>query len=163
VPTAPGSAPSVALAGTAWVKDLLDQLPAMRAQELAQPEQFKGTLRPYQLRGLQWLAFLDRLGIGGCLADDMGLGKTIQLIALLLHERINGDGANVGPTLLFAPTSVVGNWVKELERFAPRMRVLLHHGPQRRRGEDSSSRREDGRRHHQLCAGASRSGMTWRR
>src|SRR5687768_1991673 len=129
-----GRAPSVALSGTAWVKDLLDQLPAMKAQELAQPEAFKGTLRPYQLRGLQWLAFLDRLGIGGCLADDMGLGKTIQLIALLLHERIDCD--TCGPTLLFAPTSVVGNWVKELERFAPRMRVLLHHGPQRRRGEE---------------------------
>ena len=84
---AASAAPAVALSGTSWVKDLLDQLPAMKSQELPQPPAFQGTLRPYQLRGLQWLAFLDRLGIGGCLADDMGLGKTIQLIALLLHER----------------------------------------------------------------------------
>lgn len=133
--------PVVSLSGTAWVKELLDQLPAFKAEELPQPENFSGTLRPYQLRGLQWLAFLDRLGIGGCLADDMGLGKTIQLIALLLHERraekeTNRDGSySFPPTLLFAPTSVVGNWVKELERFAPGVRVLLHHGPQRVRGE----------------------------
>jgi superfamily II DNA or RNA helicase len=133
-------APAVALAGTAWVKELLEQLPAMKAQQLVQPDSFLGTLRPYQLRGLQWLTFLDRLGIGGCLADDMGLGKTIQLIALLLHERIKRAATEqpsekTRPTLLFAPTSVVGNWVKELERFAPSLRVLLHHGPQRVRGE----------------------------
>jgi hypothetical protein len=60
-----GNAPAVALSGTAWVKDLLDQLPAIRAQELPQPQAFVGALRPYQLRGLQWLAVLDRLGIGG--------------------------------------------------------------------------------------------------
>jgi superfamily II DNA or RNA helicase len=144
---APGgtkAAPAVVLSGVSWVKDLLEQLPAMRAPDVAQPNNFHGTLRPYQLRGLQWLAFLDRLGIGGCLADDMGLGKTIQLIALLQHERVNGsNGSNGngqphphrGPTLLFAPTSVVGNWVKELERFAPEMKVLLHHGPQRLKGE----------------------------
>jgi hypothetical protein len=146
-------APAVALSGTSWVKDLLDQLPAMKSQALPQPDAFHGTLRPYQLRGLQWLAFLDRLGIGGCLADDMGLGKTIQLIALLLHERRDGvgrdgvtarerakdsfprDAATSLPTLLFAPTSVVGNWEKELKRFAPSLRVLLHHGPQRLRGK----------------------------
>src|SRR4029079_7220117 len=101
---------------------------------VAQPLEFQGTLRPYQLRGLQWLAFLDRLGIGECLADDMGLGKTIQLIALLLNERAVVD-AKTGTTLLFAPTSVVGNWVRELERFAPSLRVLLHHGPARWRGK----------------------------
>ena len=148
-------APTVALSGSSWVRDLLDQLPAMRAPDVAQPTDFQGTLRPYQLRGLQWLAFLDRLGIGGCLADDMGLGKTIQLIALLLNERASvgatpaspsrdekGRDAGVvptlgrtGTTLLFAPTSVVGNWVRELERFAPSLRVLLHHGPTRLRGK----------------------------
>src|SRR5438874_1455971 len=129
-----GRAPAVALSGSAWVKDLLDQLPAIQAQPLPQPGSFCGTLRPYQLRGLQWLAFLDRLGIGGCLADDMGLGKTIQLIALLLNERAK-ENSKIGTTLLFAPTSVVGNWVRELERFAPSLRVLLHHGPQRLRGQ----------------------------
>jgi SNF2 family DNA or RNA helicase len=144
--------PVVSLSGTSWIEQLIEQLPAARVQTFDQPTQFKGTLRPYQLRGLQWLTFLDNLGIGGCLADDMGLGKTIQLIALLLHERQeNGDshrfskmsdgndlennGAHhFAPTLLFAPTSVVGNWVKELERFSPELKVWLHHGPQRMHG-----------------------------
>ncbi len=139
--------PVVSLSGTSWIEQLIDQLPASKIQNLVQPTQFAGTLRPYQLRGLQWLTFLDNLGIGGCLADDMGLGKTIQLIALLLHERQareeatngNGNGEKKGdshlfaPTLLFAPTSVVGNWVKELERFSPQLKVWLHHGPQRLR------------------------------
>jgi SNF2 family DNA or RNA helicase len=140
--------PVVSLSGTSWIEQLIDQLPAAKVQTLVQPTQFLGTLRPYQLRGLQWLTFLDNLGIGGCLADDMGLGKTIQLIALLLHERQTreeakncngngeekGDGSLFAPTLLFAPTSVVGNWVKELERFSPQLKVWLHHGPQRMHG-----------------------------
>jgi SNF2 family DNA or RNA helicase len=146
--------PVVSLSGTSWIEQLIDQLPASKMQTLSQPTQFAGTLRPYQLRGLQWLTFLDNLGIGGCLADDMGLGKTIQLIALLLHERqaredaksgnpsSNGNGHEeengvrhyFSPTLLFAPTSVVGNWVKELERFSPQLKVWLHHGPQRLHG-----------------------------
>jgi SNF2 family DNA or RNA helicase len=98
-------------------------------------------LRPYQRRGLDWLAFLDRCGIGTCLADDMGLGKTVQLIALLLHER--QAGYKVGPTLLFAPASVVGNWEREIERFTgsgddleTALRVLVHHGPRRLSGEE---------------------------
>ncbi|HTL30227.1 MAG TPA: DEAD/DEAH box helicase, partial [Tepidisphaeraceae bacterium] len=137
--------PVVSLSGTSWIEQLIEQLPAARVQTLEQPLQFNGTLRPYQLRGLQWLNFLDHLGIGGCLADDMGLGKTIQLIALLLHERQQrengqengkkGDSHHfLGTTLLFAPTSVVGNWVKELERFSPQLKVWLHHGPQRLHG-----------------------------
>ncbi len=133
--------PTVSLTGTSWIRHLLEQTPAARLQEAPQPEHFGGTLRPYQLRGLQWLVFLDQLGIGGCLADDMGLGKTIQLIALLLHERNRPNDRDEhpaprpGPTLLFAPTSVVGNWVKELERFAPSLKVILHHGADRLRGD----------------------------
>jgi SNF2 family DNA or RNA helicase len=132
--------PILGLSGTSWVKDLLEQTPAATAEAIPQPAGFGGTLRPYQLRGLQWLAFLGRLGIGGCLADDMGLGKTIQLIALLLHERerVGGGGNGArrpGPTLLFAPTSVVGNWAKELTKFAADLKVLVHHGPERTHGE----------------------------
>ncbi|MGB7156999.1 MAG: DEAD/DEAH box helicase [Tepidisphaeraceae bacterium] len=181
--TAADGIPVVGLHGTSWVGQLLEQAPTARVESLRQPTAFEGTLRPYQLRGLDWLSFLARLGIGGCLADDMGLGKTIQLIALLLHEREgrggggggeeaggkeinreinssrpylspplespetsgksreeNRDGSYLflwrpGPTLLFAPTSVVGNWVKELSRFAKPLRVLIHHGPERLRGE----------------------------
>ncbi len=98
--------------------------------DIAQPVEFHGSLRPYQATGLRWLAFLERFGLGACLADDMGLGKTIQLIALLLHERQAGSG--VGPTLLVVPTSLIGNWLAELRRFAPTLRAHVHHGPQRR-------------------------------
>ncbi len=105
---------------------------------LPQPAKFIGNLRPYQIKGLSWLTFLDRFGLGACLADDMGLGKTIQLIALLQAERENveaGSANGAGPTLLVVPTSVVGNWVRELRRFAPELRVLVHHGVTRASGE----------------------------
>ncbi|HEY8665067.1 MAG TPA: SNF2 helicase-associated domain-containing protein, partial [Tepidisphaeraceae bacterium] len=85
--------PVVGLTGTSWIRQLLEQTPSAKMESLAQPPGFLGTLRPYQVRGLDWMAFLTRLGIGGCLADDMGLGKTIQLIALLLHERAEAAAA----------------------------------------------------------------------
>ncbi len=121
------------LSGSGSIKAFLDGTTTAQLEHLPQPESFLGTLRPYQLRGLEWMAFLESLGIGGCLADDMGLGKTIQLIALLLHERKTNP--TCGPTLLFAPTSVVANWVRELERFSPELRVLVYHGAQRIRGD----------------------------
>ncbi len=111
---------------------------ALTLPELETPELFRGTLRPYQKRGLSWMAFMERFGFGACLADDMGLGKTVQLIALLQHERAlarETGGEAVGPTLLVVPMSVIGNWVKETERFAPELRVLVHHGPERLQGE----------------------------
>ena len=99
-------------------------------QELAEPPGFIGTLRPYQRAGLSWLATLGGNGLGACLADDMGLGKTVQLIATLLHRRLQPD---TPPSLLVCPTSVVGNWRRELARFAPELRVLVHHGAGRER------------------------------
>ncbi len=211
----------IGLTGTSWIEKLLDQTPITAPDAMDQPKGFKGELRPYQLRGLHWMAFLDRLGLGACLADDMGLGKTIQLISLMLHERetqkdaqgkmkgegwvkgreaegsgfgVQGSGgekkldvrsekqegplsmvnsplpggaredaiptdigsiasdqkqltmdhgqlthptrhSSIGPTLLFAPTSVVGNWLRELQRFAPNLRVMVHHGSDRHAGE----------------------------
>ncbi|WP_431943864.1 SNF2-related protein [Micromonospora marina] len=94
------------------------------------PPGFTGTLRPYQRRGLAWLAFLQSLGLGGILADDMGLGKTVQLLALLA-----GDPPEAGPTLLVCPMSLVGNWQREAAKFAPGLRVHVHHGAERARGE----------------------------
>src|SRR5206468_5736955 len=89
------------------------------------------TLRPYQLRGYSWLAFLRRWGLGACLADDMGLGKTVQTLAMLQRDwESNGRR----PVLLICPTSVVGNWKKEAERFTPALPVLVHHGLGRSRG-----------------------------
>jgi len=103
-------------------------------QTLPSPGGFVGELRPYQLRGYSWLAYLRRWGLGACLADDMGLGKTIQTIALLLHEREKNP--QVGPALVICPTSVVGNWRREVERFAPTLRVMVHHGSGRAEGSD---------------------------
>ena len=107
----------------------------VRVTPIDTPPTFNGLLRPYQARGLAWLAFLKRIGLGACLADDMGLGKTIQLIALLLHERAgrqpNAQGA---PTLIVCPMSVAGNWHRELERFAPSLKVMVHHGGERLAG-----------------------------
>jgi SNF2 family DNA or RNA helicase len=90
------------------------------------PKGLVARLRDYQKRGLAWLAFLEGLGLNGCLADDMGLGKTIQVLARLVQER--ADGSTLPPTLLVAPTSVIGNWKKEIERFAPAIKAFIHHG-----------------------------------
>jgi SNF2 family DNA or RNA helicase len=147
----------IGLSGTDWLEQLLEQSPGKSIESITQPKGFAGDLRPYQLRGLHWLSFLDRIGLGACLADDMGLGKTIQLIALLLSERervqrsaprdqenaveksIESQPANttlqMGPTLLFAPTSVVGNWLRELQRFATPLKVMVHHGAERLTGD----------------------------
>ena len=123
------------LTATGWVNELLESTSNTESlPEISQPPNFEGQLRPYQLTGLRWMAFLSKFGIGTCLADDMGLGKTIQLIALLQHERIE-QGAGVGPSLLIVPTSVVGNWERELDKFAPEITVHVHHGPDRPLGD----------------------------
>ncbi|WFE57346.1 DEAD/DEAH box helicase [Micromonospora sp. WMMD712] len=111
--------------------DLLAGQAERRLVPLDPPPTFAGTLRPYQRRGLAWLAFLQSLGLGGVLADDMGLGKTVQLLALLA-----GDPPDAGPTLLVCPMSLVGNWQREAARFTPKLRVHVHHGAERARGDD---------------------------
>ncbi|NBE85336.1 SNF2-related protein [Micromonospora rubida] len=110
--------------------ELLSGQAERRLTPLDPPPTFTGTLRPYQRRGLAWLAFLQSLGLGGVLADDMGLGKTVQLLAL-----IAGDPPTAGPTLLVCPMSLVGNWQREAARFAPTLRVHVHHGADRARRE----------------------------
>ncbi|HVF16512.1 MAG TPA: DEAD/DEAH box helicase, partial [Steroidobacteraceae bacterium] len=111
--------------------DLLTRLRAAPdATEFSVPDTFIGTLRPYQVRGAGWLATMNDLGLGACLADDMGLGKTVQMIALLLHRMRAGSTA---PALLVCPTSVVGNWERELQRFAPTIPVVRHYGSERAR------------------------------
>nr|WP_228551373.1 DEAD/DEAH box helicase [Paenibacillus sp. B01] len=103
------------------------------------PDSFRGQLRPYQHQGVSWLAFLRRFGLGATLADDMGLGKTIQFTAYLLHVKESGAAAGepARPSLLICPTSVIGNWEKELQRFAPGLEVRLHYGPRRARGKEA--------------------------
>ncbi|MEX2416415.1 MAG: DEAD/DEAH box helicase [Paenibacillaceae bacterium] len=103
--------------------------------KLAVPAGLHAELRPYQQSGYAWLAFLRRFGLGACLADDMGLGKTVQFIAYLLHIQENTAEDSKVPSLLICPTSVLGNWQKELTRFAPSLNVMLHYGSRRLSGE----------------------------
>lgn len=98
------------------------------------PTALKADLRAYQQEGFAWLAFLRRFGFGACLADDMGLGKTVQYIAYLLHVQEVAAATSQDdrfPSLLICPTSVLGNWQKELQRFAPSLHVMVHYGAQR--------------------------------
>ncbi len=100
-----------------------------RFEPLATPKGMQFDLFGFQERGHGWLRLLGDRGIGAILADDMGLGKTVQAIAMLLSERENGT--TLGPTLVVCPMSVARQWVSEVERFAPSLRVHLHHGSDR--------------------------------
>ncbi|HVB61799.1 MAG TPA: DEAD/DEAH box helicase [Ktedonobacteraceae bacterium] len=114
-----------------WIKDLMDRLSnTAKIATIKQPSQLHGQLRPYQLKGASWMAFLKQFGFGACLADDMGLGKTVTFISLLLHDREQGE-AITAPSLLICPMSIVGNWQRELQRFAPSLSVMIHHGAER--------------------------------
>ncbi|MDG4783008.1 DEAD/DEAH box helicase [Micromonospora sp. WMMD961] len=128
---ATGALPVLEVTADGALGDLLAGAVERRLTPLEPPPSFQGTLRPYQQRGLAWLAFLRSLGLGGVLADDMGLGKTVQLLALLA-----GDPPESGPTLLVCPMSLVGNWQREAARFTPTLRVHVHHGAERARGAE---------------------------
>ncbi|MEX0448833.1 DEAD/DEAH box helicase [Spiribacter sp. 221] len=99
---------------------------------VATPRGLHGVLRPYQREGVAWLQRLARLELGGVLADDMGLGKTLQVISHLLLEKESGRAR--APSLVVVPTSLLFNWAREAEKFAPGLRVLQLHGPQRHAG-----------------------------
>jgi SNF2 family DNA or RNA helicase len=116
-----------------WLGDLLSGQADRRLAPVGTPKDFRGTLRPYQERGVAWLSFLTSLGLGAILADDMGLGKTTQTLALLAHER--ATGRSPGPALLVCPMSLVGNWQREAERFTPHLAVHVHHGSDRLSGD----------------------------
>ncbi|MFG2296877.1 DEAD/DEAH box helicase, partial [Streptomyces sp. NPDC048603] len=132
----PVDALAVALGGTAEVPGEPEPVPAVPVGALAalrdrltgelaplpHPPGLKATLRDYQLRGLAWLDRMTSLGLGGCLADDMGLGKTVTLIALHLHRD------HPAPTLVICPASLLGNWQREIEKFAPGVPVRRYHG-----------------------------------
>src|SRR3989338_2957034 len=91
---------------------------------LEAPNGFIGELRHYQLQGISWLSFMEKIGFGGILADDMGLGKTVQAIAYILSNKRS-------KSLIVCPTSVIANWQRELARFAPSLRTYVHHGQKR--------------------------------
>jgi SNF2 family DNA or RNA helicase len=130
---APGGLPVSEVAASGWLGELLGRLRGSASFEvLPPPGDLRADLRPYQVRGYSWLAFLRQWGFGACLADDMGLGKTLQALALIQGEwAANGKQ----PVLLVCPTSVVGNWQREAARFTPELPVLVHHGVKRQKGE----------------------------
>jgi superfamily II DNA or RNA helicase len=126
-----------AVSGLAWhgaerLRDLGRQLRAAEGgiPPVSLPPGFRGELRPYQAQGVAWLQFLRGAGLGGVLADDMGLGKTVQTLAHLAIEQAAGRLDR--PALLICPTSLIPNWTREAERFAPGLRVLPLHGKQRK-------------------------------
>ncbi len=155
----------VAIGAVADMADRLRRLSGGALDSVAPPHALVAELRPYQLRGLAWLAGMSELGLGGCLADDMGLGKTVQVIALHLHRlqyrqaarqeaagptpakrrtRAPKQAAPTGrdpypeapePTLVVCPTSLLGNWERELHRFAPSVPVRRFHGGNRHLGD----------------------------
>ncbi len=113
-----------------WVAQLREQVTGEeQSGQIDPPEALNATLREYQVEGLRWLHRMTSLGLGGCLADDMGLGKTVMLISLHLHRRLNPQTA--GPTLVVCPASLLGNWEREIQRFAPTEAVRRYHGPNR--------------------------------
>jgi superfamily II DNA or RNA helicase len=120
------------IAATGSVRTFLEQLRGERSfEDLPIPTDLRAVLRPYQARGYSWLRFFTQAGLGACLADDMGLGKTIQTLSLVLRDW-HEDGKQ--PVLLVCPTSVIGNWLREAQRFAPTLPVHVHHGSDRARG-----------------------------
>ncbi|MBD2125620.1 DEAD/DEAH box helicase [Microcoleus sp. ZQ-A2] len=126
--------PVVKFEASGALQELITNLTGNQSVQLIEtPEGFHGTLRPYQLRGVSWLAFLERWGLGACLADDMGLGKTPQLIAFLLH--LQEQGVLEEPTLVVCPTSVLGNWEREVKKFGSSLKVVVHHGDKRLKGK----------------------------
>ncbi|MGH3225881.1 MAG: DEAD/DEAH box helicase, partial [Streptosporangiaceae bacterium] len=152
-----GGLPFTEVDADGWLGDLLSGQADQRLEPMETPAGFCGTLRPYQQRGLSWLSFLGRLGVGAILADDMGLGKTVQLLSLLSSGRTApwaarqdetwAEHAKSGfvldesefPTLLICPMSLVGNWQREAERFTPHLAVHVHHGAGRLSGAELSA------------------------
>jgi len=118
-----------------WLSSLFTSLQSPELIVLPKPPAgLHAEMRPYQVRGFAWLLFLRRFGLGACLADDMGLGKTLQAIAYL--QQLKDDNPKIAPALVVCPSSVVGNWLREIQRFAPGLRVVIQQGAGRSSGED---------------------------
>jgi SNF2 family DNA or RNA helicase len=111
-----------------WLQAVMEKLSRpSRINRVLCPKGFKAELRAYQQQGLNWLIFLNSLRLGICLADDMGLGKTVQLLAMLTSLKAKNRGKTQKTNLLVLPASLIGNWINEINRFAPSLRVFLAH------------------------------------
>ena len=126
------SAHEISLINGQRVKALADKLANFQGIEaVSVPKSINATLREYQHEGLNWLCFLKEYGFGGILADDMGLGKTLQTLTFIAKQQ--EDGKNQKGSLIICPTSLVGNWQKEAQKFAPSLNVAVCHGTGRRK------------------------------
>lgn len=119
--------------GSSWHTSLLGGMETKAPQRIDVPVTVHAELREYQRRGVDWMYWMSRNNLGAVLADDMGLGKTLQLLTLTAIEKQRDHVS--APTLVVAPTSVVGNWAREAAKFVPSLRVLVHHGSNRATGE----------------------------
>ncbi|MEO3782776.1 SNF2-related protein [Actinocorallia sp. B10E7] len=128
--------PLVAVEAHGALGDLLSGEADRRITPVATPDGIEATLRPYQERGLAWLGFMEGLGLGALLADDMGLGKTLTVLAHLVRAGADGANGAGGPTLAVVPMSLVGNWQREAARFAPKLRLYVHHGVKRHKDDE---------------------------
>ena len=132
--------------GSGWFNSLLGGMETPAPKRVDIPETVHAELRDYQRRGVDWLYWMSQNDIGAVLADDMGLGKTLQLLTLLAVEHAAAaavEEAKPGPTLVIAPTSVVGNWAREAAKFVPSFKVLVQHGSQRLRDQDFVDKARD--------------------
>ncbi|MBQ7565024.1 MAG: DEAD/DEAH box helicase [Lachnospiraceae bacterium] len=117
----------------AWLNKLLSNMRApAKIRQVALPKNFNAVLRPYQNTGYTWLNYMNKIGFGACLADDMGLGKTVQILAYLQRMYQDNKAARV---LLIVPASLLGNWEKEIEKFAPKMNYFILHGGAKLKGK----------------------------
>ncbi|WP_296132904.1 DEAD/DEAH box helicase [Corynebacterium sp. YSMAA1_1_D6] len=130
----------VEFTGSKWHTSLLGGLDTTAPERVEIPATVHAELRDYQRRGVDWLYWMSRNNVGAVLADDMGLGKTLQLLSLLAVEKAAWEAsesdAEWHPTLVVAPTSVVGNWAREAARFVPDFKVLVQHGTGRLKGKE---------------------------
>ncbi len=116
---------SIEVSNGEWLKSIIHKLTnTSLIDNIRVSNDFKAILRQYQQKGVDWLHLMKKLGFGACLADDMGLGKTVQIIALLEYLRVKTKGSKA---LLIIPASLIGNWQKEIERFAPKLKYKVIH------------------------------------
>lgn len=117
--------------GAAFQKFLADLAGFKTIEPVKLPKGLVATLRPYQIEGFRWLAFLRKFFLNGILADDMGLGKSLQVLCMLQYAKERPDAATPEPTLIVCPTSCVDNWIDEGLKFTPRLKIARYGGTER--------------------------------
>jgi len=139
-----------AISNATWISELLRDLRSVSStgkKAMKLPSSFKATLRPYQVKGYEWLSKMSACNFGACLADDMGLGKTVQVLAFLESLRVSSPDAKI---LLVVPASLLGNWQNECKKFAPLLPLTILHPSASRNAEKKNCQPENAPRHAAL-------------